>query len=347
MHFVEYSGINSFIVGMAQVLLKESVIRETRGYKCYELPNPIVIKINNPTSRIVTLGDRRWNCFLPYIESLWLALGRNDMEMIGHYLPRMYDFSDDKQFMRAAYGPRLRFFDNASSDYKKTYLGDNKDKYGVGIDQFKFVEECFNRDPFTRQAVMTILDPTKDFFEEDATLKNTKDFPCTCNIQFLRKGDTLDMIVHMRSNDFFWGASAVNIFNYTFIQEYFSRILNLKIGAYYHIVNNLHFYENFKYQLELLSVADAPSEPRYEYEKKFNNLKDFDSQILKLEDLEDRLRKQKGKVELEIFEDDFFNDWAKVIFLFHTKSAKDISFVNPALNIVTENFRRKASLFEN
>ena len=48
----------------------------------------------------------------------------------------------------------------------------------------------------------------------------------------------------MRSNDMLWGASAVNIFNFTFMQEYFAAMLNMEIGSYFHIANNFHFYED-------------------------------------------------------------------------------------------------------
>lgn len=37
----------------------------------------------------------------------------------------------------------------------------------------------------------------------------------------------------MRSNDIIWGASAVNIFNYTFMQEYMATILGLGVGNYF------------------------------------------------------------------------------------------------------------------
>lgn len=37
----------------------------------------------------------------------------------------------------------------------------------------------------------------------------------------------------MRSNDIIGGASAVNIFNYTFMQEYMATILGLGVGNYF------------------------------------------------------------------------------------------------------------------
>lgn len=37
--------------------------------------------------------------------------------------------------------------------------------------------------------------------------------------------------------------TAVNMFNYMFMQEYFASILGLDVGEYYHIANNFHYYD--------------------------------------------------------------------------------------------------------
>lgn len=46
MYTAEYDGINSFLVGAARMLLEFGIERNTRGYKCWELPEPIMIKMN-------------------------------------------------------------------------------------------------------------------------------------------------------------------------------------------------------------------------------------------------------------------------------------------------------------
>ena len=79
----------------------------------------------------------------------------------------------------------------------------------------------------------------------------------------------------MRSNDMIWGASAVNIFNYTFMQEYMAAILGLKVGDYYHFADNFHYYDRHKKMVEQLSkVKEVVDEP-YIYDKTFRNLEDF------------------------------------------------------------------------
>lgn len=137
------------------------------------------------------------------------------------------------------------------------------------------------------------------------------------------------MTVYMRSNDLIWGASAVNIFNYTFMQEYFSQMLGLEVGEYFHIANNLHYYDYHKSLIEELASLQNVKDDSFCYEKNFHSLEDFDRQIKKLIEWEDKLRTN-NKKEIIGFEDDFFNDWAKV--LFFKTGLQQIEFTNPILN---------------
>lgn len=336
MHFQEFKGINSCVVGLAQILLRQGIKRKTRGLTAIELSHPIIIKITNPLARIVTISQRNWNHVLPYAESLWLASGRNDMAMIGAYLKRMYDYSDDQKSMRAGYGPRLRYFNGIGEDYESSYLNkrlSRKHSCFIEVDQFGFIEQIFQKDPFTRQAIISLVDPAKDYFINIGELKPTKDFPCTNTLQFIRRDKYLDMITHMRSNDFMWGATAVNIFNFTFIQEYFAQILGLELGHYYHIVNNLHYYESFQSKIEILAQVTNYSDDGFLYRKNFSNLKDFDAKLHLLENFEKELREHSVKSLID-FNDDFFNDWAKIFYQFHTKEC--VQFTNPLLNKISK-----------
>lgn len=334
MLYKEFPGVNTFLVEMSKILLEKSVVRETRGQKCFELPFPIIIKISDPTARIITIPQRRWNKVLPYAESLWLAAGRNDMRMIGSYLKQLSDFSDDNETMRAGYGPRLRRYHGILQDYKldssSSFLLSQPSGTEVIVDQFRFIEDSFKLDPFTRQAVITLGDPAKDCFDINGNRKKTKDFPCTREIQFIRNDGKLDVIVNMRSNDFFWGASAANIFNFTFMQEYFSQILGLNIGNYYHVVNNFHFYEPFRSRLNQLAEVGNVGDFGYTYKKEFSSLNDFDILVKKLETEELDVRNRTTSV-MSDFENDFFNDWAGVLLKFHHPEHR-IKFANPHLN---------------
>jgi len=333
MFVAEYNGINSFLVDAAKLLLKNGVKRHTRGYTCFELPEPFFFKINNPTSRWVTIPERKWNVTLPYAESLWLASGRNDLDFVKHYVKKIADFSDDGRFIRGGYGPRFRFFSGTIKDYQNIFPLKNSNSPGeiTYIDQFSFIEECFKLDRNTRRAIMNVGDPPKDTFDEKGELKRTKDFPCTRILHFMKdcSAEKLNLTVYMRSNDFLWGASAVNIFNNTFIQEYFAHILKLEIGCYYHFVNNFHYYEDQKTMVKRLANISSVTDHGFVYKKSFKSIKEFDNQIIKLSELEEHIRNG-NHTKLTNLQDDFFNDWLKVLYVFNTKNK--VEFINPILN---------------
>lgn len=337
MFTAEYKGINSFLVGVSRKLLKDGELRETRNIKSWELPFPTIIKITNPLARLVTLPTRKWNLSLPYAESLWLASGSNDLNMIGSYLPRMRDFSDDNIYMRGGYGPRLRKYNGNGKDYKVSFYENQSGKYDFKeVDQIKYVIEKIKSDKYSRQAIITIGDPVKDFFQ-DEELKQTKDFPCTCLLQFQVNSisQKLDLTVYLRSNDFIWGATAVNIFNYTYIQEYISSILEIEIGDYYHITNNLHYYEHHKSLLEALANIDDKDvrDEFYIYDKSFSSLEEFDLNVKKLSEWEYSYRKGRVKSVIDLGSS-YFNDWAKVL---ATRLNKiDTKFINPVLKTLVE-----------
>lgn len=334
MYTAEFEGINSLLVEISKDLLENGVTRKVRGFECVEFPEPVVLKIKNPASRWVTIIERKWNPFLPYAESLWLASGRNDLEFIKHYLPRLSDFSDDGDYMRGGYGPRLRKFSGNSVDYK---IGKNyndilaQPSEEITVDQFLYIEKCFKKDIFNRQAIITIGDPAKDSLNQYNDLKITKDLPCTRLIQFMCTPEKkLDMTVYMRSNDLIWGASGVNIFNFTLMQEYFAGLLGLEIGSYYHVANNLHYYkERHQEMVEKLAVQTA-EDKSYIYSKSFKSLSDFDNLVADVINYENSLRTGKS-IYPPNFEDEFINDWASI---FYKKfvGKNEAKFFNPILN---------------
>jgi thymidylate synthase len=326
MHAVTYNGINEFIVEISKLLLKNGEKRSVRGKVCYELPEPIMIKITSPSSRVVLLKERKWNTVLPYAESLWIASGRNDLSMMASYLVRLHDFSDDGEYLRGAYGPRVRSYSGNRTHYRQKRFVGNKTSNSP-VDQLKFISECFARDQNTRQAVISLVDPVKDYFN-DSQLLTTKDFPCTLNLHFIKNtNEKLDLRTTMRSNDFLWGASGVNIFNYTFMLEYMSAITQIPMGNYYHIVNNMHYYEEHRERLEVYSSLDF-EDPPHVYRKRFTSYSEFMQKINTLSTWEQKLRKGRISSPLEL-EDEFFNDWSAVLYRYHTGKFQE--FINPSL----------------
>ena len=160
-------------------------------------------------------------------------------------------------------------------------------------DQLRFVVAKFKEDLDTREACITIHDPIADDFNAMNTdpitnytsVLRTKDTPCTRSIHFMVVGGKMNCYVDMRSNDVWWGFSAVNVFNFTLMQEYVANIVGVPIGKYYHKVDNIHVYDNFLEKL--VQIANKypedsfPSGSRYEYKTTFNSLQAFDKLVNK------------------------------------------------------------------
>ena len=230
-----YLGINSFTVGMARELLDFGIKREMHGFQastasaCYEIPEPVVVKIEDPTARQILIPERKWNRVLPYAESLWMILGSNDLDDLpGHFVKSVYNFSDDGHTWRGGYGPRIRRYTGISNQYYRSLNNRKissqedqaKDSF-VNVDQLRYVIETLRNEPTSRQALITIHDPAKDSL---LGLK-TRDIPCTRSLHFMIVDGKLNLYVWMRSNDFIWGAQAVNIPNFTLMQQYVAKIL--------------------------------------------------------------------------------------------------------------------------
>ncbi len=334
MRTIECEGINTFLILASKLLMEYGVPRKVSHEICWEYPEPCCFKITNPYARWIIISERKWNIFLAYAESLWIASGRNDLDMIEHYLPKMRNFSDDGITIRGGYGPRIRSFNNSYKDYSvnniaPSVLHDNS----PDIDQLRFVIKCFEEDINTRRAVIQIGDPIKDCFDSSHEKKITKDFPCTRTLHFMKESSSLrlNLIVHMRSNDLIWGASGVNIFNFTFLQEYVARIVGLEMGSYYHIVDNIHFYDKYREKIVAISKAKIKREPRFKYPSTRLNLSDFNLKVVALSQWEEAIRK--GSINRKAqFGDAFFDDWAGVLYCFHKNNFSE--FRNPILRFI-------------
>ncbi len=134
----------------------------------------------------------------------------------------------------------------------------------------------------------------------------------------------------MRSNDFLWGATGINMFNNMFMLEYFAGILGYEIGSYYHITNNLHYYEEFREKIVSLSKVVSCSNESYVYKSKFESLTSFDQQLKKLEEWEKSIRMRESEEFFES-ENDFLHDWALALYS-KTHKQNGIKFHNPSLN---------------
>jgi thymidylate synthase len=199
---------------------------EVRGNKTRELTARL-IKIENPRERVICVPVRNNNIFATIAETLWILAGRNDIEFLSKYLPRAKDFSDDGLVWRAGYGKRIRNYH--------------------GIDQLKNVIELLRSDPSSRQAVISIFDPTEDF-------QKSKDIPCTNWLHFMIRDGKLNMTVVVRSNDIMWGASGINWFEWSVLQELVAFNTNTQVGEMNYFADSFHLYERHFKRAETISA---------------------------------------------------------------------------------------------
>ena len=141
-------------------------------------------------------------------ETLWYLARSNRLEFIEYYIPLYSKFAEHDGTVHGAYGPRM-------------FAMRGK------IDQISILINLLSKHSSSRKAVLQI-------FNAEDILKEYKDVPCTCTIQFLVRDGKLNAVGHMRSNDAFLGLPH-DIFAFTFIQEIIARSLNLELGTYKHL----------------------------------------------------------------------------------------------------------------
>jgi thymidylate synthase len=181
-----------------------------RGQNSRDLMNCQVL-LENPTDRLIFNPIRNVNLAAIIGETLWHLRGSESLDEIAYYVPQMRNFSDDGITINSAYGKRLA--------------------------HMRRITEQLRLDPDTKRACHPILFPG-----DLETLPDTKDFPCALGVQYLRRGDMLDMIGYMRSCDVFWGLQH-DVFFFTFLQEVMALETGLQLGSYRHVAGAFNLYE--------------------------------------------------------------------------------------------------------
>jgi thymidylate synthase len=180
----------------------KSNIRELMGYS---------FTLEDPYDAAPTDVGRGFVPAIAAVEALQLVGGWSDPELTIAVAPNMAQFTEDDGTFHGAYGPRLR-------------------------EQIPRVIDRLERDLTTRQAMLVIFDPLKDWYD------GPKDLPCTITMQLLVRDGALHGFTYMRSNDFWWGL-AYDAFQFTRLQITIAQHLGLDVGKYHHHVGSFHAYE--------------------------------------------------------------------------------------------------------
>lgn len=188
-----------------------------RGQMTREIEGPFSTTYTNPTEMVCFDPQRDANPVFHFMEALWILAGRDDVQFLAYFLPRMADFSDDGKTFHAPYGYRLR------SAY--------------GFDQIEFCIKKLQADPDTRQAVASIWHPQLDW-------QISRDLPCNDMLLFKIREGKLRLTVCNRSNDAVLGAYGANVVQFSTLQRYMAGVIGVDVGTYTQVSDSFHVYES-------------------------------------------------------------------------------------------------------
>jgi thymidylate synthase len=177
-------------------------------------------------ARNILINDiRKPNYRFMVAEWLWILSGRNDVDFLADFVPRIRNYSDDGKTLYGAYGPRL-------------------------ITQWDYIAKIFERDKYTRQAVAGIWTPNPP---------ESADIPCTLNLQWLLREGQLHSIVNMRSSDA-WLGLPYDFFTFSMLAMDLAADLGASSGSLQMNLGSSHLYEEDYLKAEAVTMSSQRSE---------------------------------------------------------------------------------------
>lgn len=196
-----------------RLILENGTVVSPRGLNCKELLNAhTTVSMKYP---IMDVPVRKLGYKFMYAEAYFILSGGSLVEDIAPYSRRISDYSDDGFTFAGAYGPKV-------------------------VSQIDYVINTLVKDPFSRQAVLTI-------WRENPG--PSKDIPCTISVQFIIRENQLHLIDTMRSSDM-WLGWPYDTFNFSMIAVYvileYYRLtgVELELGLLGMNLGSLHLYES-------------------------------------------------------------------------------------------------------
>ena len=223
--------INEVVYNSIEKLIKEGYRTPSRNGDIFVAYNA-VLNLKNPRARHLSLEGRKNNIFAMIAETFWVMSGSIKAKgYLEFFLPRALDFSDDGENWYGGYGERFYRFgqlENMLNKFKKDSI-------------------------WTRRANLYIGNPDLD--TEEQTMKKlgtdiVKDQPCNQLINvFVTPDKRLNLNMFSRSGDIIWGLGSINIFEFTYLQEFVTHWLKknidseIELGEYTHFCTNMHLYD--------------------------------------------------------------------------------------------------------
>lgn len=147
---------------------------------------------------------------LAALEGLQLVAGETYDDLMVKIAPNTEQFREDDQMFHGGYGRRIG-------------------------EQMEVIVERLQKDPDTRQAVVTLWNPGLDLEP------GKKDYPCTCLFNWRVREGKLLMSTFMRSQDVHWGWP-YDVVMFTTLHLTMASFLGVEPGPYTHHAASFHIY---------------------------------------------------------------------------------------------------------
>lgn len=217
--YLKARTLDDLLLKVFQAILK-SKVRLTATKGANSEVSGVCLELLQPRARL-SRTEAKGTIYSCIGEFLWYASKSNDVSHMIYYLPKYTDYAEADGTVWGAYGPRI---------------------FGGEPSQWETLVATLSAKSTSRQAVIQLFDRTD-------ILEPHKDVPCTCTLQFLLRNGLLELVVHMRSNDAYWGLPH-DVFAFTMLQEVLANQLGVKIGKYKHLVGSLHIYDKFRARID-------------------------------------------------------------------------------------------------
>lgn len=164
--------------------------------------------------------------------------------------------------------------------------------YGQWINPYmlKMVDKL-TKNPNTRQCQFSIYNSELNVWDREIT-----DVPCTTTGIFEIVNGRLNLTIFMRSNDIYLG-TPYNVQMFCYLLQVMANTLNIPVGIYTHIVNNLHIYQR--------DIVVLESALRHKYRNASMNIKYDYAKALAVADTYKYCIDNNEKFEWRYYENDF------------------------------------------
>jgi len=202
-----YSNFREAYAPLINAVLSRGEEASPRGLRTRELLGAS-FRIMDPTDTLAAGVGRKLNVSFAAADALQVVGGFTDHRWAAQWNPRIAEFGE-----HGAYGPRIG------------------SQVGAALQRLVL-------DTDSRRAVVQIWNQARDLHHAEGRT----DFPCTTLFQLMVRHGALDIHVHMRANDLWWG-TPYDVFTFAQVQLSAARVLGIPPGVYHHHATSLHLYE--------------------------------------------------------------------------------------------------------